>query len=69
MLGEVLREAREKAGLSQEKLALDADIDRGYISQLENNKKSPTVDMLFRICDAIGVRASKLIAKVEEDAA
>lgn len=66
MLGKVLREARENVGLTQEKLALDADVDRTYISQLENDKKSPTIDLLFRICKAIGVRASDVIAKVED---
>ena len=37
MLGEILRESRERAGLSQEQLAFQAGIDRTYISQLENN--------------------------------
>jgi transcriptional regulator with XRE-family HTH domain len=66
MLGEVLRRAREEAGLTQERLALRAEVDRTYISQLERDKKSPTLDMLFRLCDAIGIRASELIARVEQ---
>lgn len=66
MLGEELRKAREAAELTQEQLSFEADLDRTYISQLEHNKKSPTLDVLFRICDALQVSASGLVAKVEE---
>ncbi len=66
MLGDELRKARESAELTQEQLAFDADVDRTYISMLENNKKSPTVDMLFRICQATGVAASEIIRRLEE---
>ena len=65
MLGEELRKARQKAGLTQEKLAFAAGVDRTYVSQLEHNKKSPTLDVLFRLCDALGIHASALIARVE----
>jgi transcriptional regulator with XRE-family HTH domain len=66
MLGEELRKAREKAGLTQEELSFAAKIDRTYVSQLERDLKSPTLDVLFRICEALGVPASKLIARVEK---
>lgn len=66
MLGNVLRKAREDAGLTQEQLSFEAELDRTYISHLENDKKSPTVDVLFRIANALGVRASELLALVEE---
>ena len=65
MLGDELRKAREAAGFTQERLAFEAELDRTYISQLENNKKSPTLDVLFRICQALGIRASELIEHVE----
>jgi transcriptional regulator with XRE-family HTH domain len=52
--------------VTQEKLSFAANIDRSYISQLENNKKSPTLDVLFRLCNVLGVAASELIARVEE---
>ncbi len=65
MLGDELRKAREAAGMTQEQLAFAAKIDRSYISQLENNHKSPTVDVLFMICDALGVAASEILARVE----
>jgi transcriptional regulator with XRE-family HTH domain len=68
MLGEELRKARLKAGLTQEALALEANVDRSYVSQLERGLKSPTVDMLLRLCRATGARASEIVARVEEAA-
>ena len=65
LLGEALREARKAAGISQEVLAFESKVDRTYISELENGHKSPTVDVLFRICPVLGMAASELIAQVE----
>jgi transcriptional regulator with XRE-family HTH domain len=65
MLGGILREAREKAGLSQEQLAFRAGLDRTYISQLENDRKSPTVQTLFRLCEAMKASPATVIARLE----
>lgn len=65
MLGGVLRQARIDAGFTQERLSFEAQVDRTYISELENDHKSPTLEVLFRICEALHVPASKIIARVE----
>ena len=65
LLGEALRQARKAIGISQEELAFEAKVDRTYVSQLENGHKSPTVDVLFRICPILGIAVSELIAQVE----
>lgn len=65
MLGDELKKARITAGLTQEQLSYEAELDRTYISHLENNHKSPTVDVLFRICDALGITASEFLARVD----
>ena len=65
MLGEELKRARDEAGLSQEEVAHRAGIDRSYLSQLENDRKSPTLDLLFRVCAALGVKAATLVGRVE----
>jgi transcriptional regulator with XRE-family HTH domain len=65
VLGEELRRVRREAGLSQEQVAFRANLDRSYVSQLENSHKSPTVDVLFRLCDALNVKASDILARVE----
>ena len=65
LLGEALRKARNAAGISQEELGFEAKVDRTYVSQLENGHKSPTIDVLFRICPILGINASELISQVE----
>jgi transcriptional regulator with XRE-family HTH domain len=65
MLGEELRKARLAADLTQEELSFRANVHRVYISELEHDKKSPTVDALFRICDALGIKPSIILARVE----
>lgn len=63
--GRVLREFRELKGISQEKLALEAGIDRSYVGRLERNIHSPTVDILFTISKVLQIRASEIIARME----
>lgn len=65
MLGDELRAARLAAEWSQEKLADKAGISRNYVSLLELNRKSPTVDVLLAICGALGVSAAEIIARIE----
>lgn len=65
MLGRVIREAREAARLTQEQLADAAGLHRTYISMLERDQRSPTVDVLVRVAVAMGVRASALVARYE----
>jgi transcriptional regulator with XRE-family HTH domain len=66
MLGTELRNARRKAGLTQEQVAARARISREYVSQLERGRQSPTVDMLLRVCRILGTSASTIISKVEK---
>jgi len=65
MLGEELKRAREKAGKTQEELSHDSGVSRQYISYLEHNKKSPTVETLFRLCEAMDESAANLLRRVE----
>lgn len=65
MIGRELRNARDQAGLTQEQLAESAGVHRTYVSLLERDKKSPTLDVLFRLCDALGISAAKLIVAAE----
>jgi transcriptional regulator with XRE-family HTH domain len=67
VLGEELRKARLGAGLTQEELAFKADVSRNYISLLERGEKSPTVQLLLRLCKALGVKASTVIARIERN--
>lgn len=66
-LGEQLKKAREAAGLSQETVAFDAEIDRSYLSDIERDLHSPTVERLLRICKAIGVKGSEVLRRLEDE--
>lgn len=67
MFGQELRNARLQARLTQEALAFKADLHPTYISMLENDKKSPTLDVIFRLCRALKVQPHVLIRRVEEE--
>ena len=66
MLGKALKAARHEAGLTQEQLAVRSKLSREYVSKLERGQQSPTVDALFRLCAVLGVKASVLLSRVEE---
>ncbi len=52
--------------MTQEQLAHEAGVSRQYVSLLELNEKSPTVDVLLRICRAMGASAGRMLLKVEK---
>lgn len=56
-----LRAARHQKGLSQEELAHRAGLDRTYISALERNVYNPTIDVVARLADALGIAAATLL--------
>ena len=64
--GKVLRKLRKDAGLSQEKLALEANIQRNYVSLIELGHNQPTITPIFKLAEALGIKPSKLIHLVEE---
>ena len=64
-IGSQIKLHRLSLGLSQEKLAAIANVDRTYISMLERDMKSPTIDTARRVAAALGVRLSQLIEEIE----
>ena len=52
--------ARIKAGLNQEELAEKADLSRGTIGAVERGEKSPTIETIGSIADALGIEIHKL---------
>lgn len=52
-IGREIREARRLAGISQEDLALMADIDRSYVSQLERGIANPSLLILHRLAKVL----------------
>lgn len=63
--GRVLRELRRERGLSQEALALEADLQRNYISLIERGINQPTITTIFKLAAALNLRPSRLLEIVE----
>lgn len=63
--GQALRSLRTRRKWSQTDLALRADVDRNYISLIELGKNSPSVRMVFKLCEALDTLPSDLIKEVE----
>ena len=68
-LGQSVRESRERAGLSQEALALAADVDRAFVSALERGQRNVTLSNLLKVCRALDERPSVLFKRWERHAA
>ena len=54
-VGKRILEWRLKCGLSQEQVALQADITPTYLGQIERNVKNPTIRIVERICSAMNI--------------
>ncbi|MCW7541278.1 helix-turn-helix domain-containing protein [Aquabacterium sp. A7-Y] len=51
--GRVLRQCRRDAGLTQEALVLEAELERNYISLLELGQRQPSLATVFRLAAAL----------------
>ena len=66
VFGQVLREQRLSRELSQEELALAADVDRTFVSQMERGIRQPTITTLIKLAGALGIQPSTLIVRMEK---
>lgn len=60
-LGDRIREAREAKGWTQEQLADKAQISKGFLSDVENNKRNVSAENALRIADALGMSLDYLM--------
>ena len=56
-----LRELRRKAELSQEDLALEAGLDRTYVSSVERGERNISLQNIAKLAKALGARAARLL--------
>ena len=59
--GKRVREVRKAKGISQEKLAEMAGIDRSYMGNIERGEKNITLKKIYEICDALQIDIKLLI--------
>lgn len=56
-----LRRLRAERGLSQDDFAALVEVHRTYINHLEHAKRSPTIDVIERMADRLGIDPCDLI--------
>ncbi|MDP1527508.1 MAG: helix-turn-helix transcriptional regulator [Rhodocyclaceae bacterium] len=66
ILAEQVRGLRESKGLSQELLALEAEVDRTYVSQIERGVCNPSLLVLSKLADTLGVTSAELLQAKEQ---
>ena len=61
LLGENVRHYRKLKGMTQEQLAVEAGMERSYVSDLERGTRNPSVLALGRLANALGIDPSVLL--------
>lgn len=67
--GRVVRERRERAGISQEELATRSGLHRTYVSMIERGVRTASIEVVRRLAEALGVSMAELIGEAERDGA
>ncbi len=68
LVGQNLKRFREAAGLSQEALAFECGLHRTYVSGVERGVRNPTVVVLEKLAEPLGVPSWRLLVPLEEQA-
>ena len=59
--GKRVREVRKSKGISQERLAEMAGIDRSYMGNIERGEKNITLKKAYEVCDALDIKIQDLV--------
>lgn len=62
-IGTKIKELRAKIGMSQKELADRVDLTPSFISQMERNQISPSLNSFMQICNALGVSLSEILER------
>ena len=60
LFGQNMKEIRQEKGISQEKLAFDAGLDRTYISGVERGKRNISLINIIKISESLNVNIKDL---------
>jgi PleD family two-component response regulator/DNA-binding Xre family transcriptional regulator len=64
-LGSAIRERRKGLGLTLQSMSHRTGVSLGYLSQIELGKNSASIETLYRICLALGIKMSELFQAVQ----
>jgi len=66
-LGNAIRERRKALGLTLSNMSDRTNVSLGYLSQIELGKNSASIETLYRICLALGMKMSELFQAVQRN--
>ncbi len=69
MLGDVLRQERQRQGRTLRDISASAQVSLGYISEIERGQKEASSECLAAICHALEVPLSVVLADVSGEIA
>ncbi|SET90860.1 Helix-turn-helix [Marinobacter segnicrescens] len=64
--GRNLRAIRKSKGLSQERLAYEAGIDRSYVGKIERGEVNVTIERLYQLADCLQCSPKELLLDLTE---
>jgi transcriptional regulator with XRE-family HTH domain len=64
-VGQRIKELRKDLELSQEALALKAEVDRTYVTDVENGRRNVSLEILERLIKALNVSFSEFFNNKE----
>lgn len=67
LVGRNFARLRAASGLTQEEVAVRADLTQQYISEIENGKRNPTIQTLVQIAKALGVSHIDLVTPDDQE--
>jgi transcriptional regulator with XRE-family HTH domain len=65
--GRAIREIRHELGISQEELALRADIQRSYLGGIERGERNPSLTNIVKIAKTLEVAPSEILSRAERE--
>jgi transcriptional regulator with XRE-family HTH domain len=63
--GQIVRERRLAAGLSQEELAHEAGLHRTFISMIERGTRNPSLEVIRKLAQGLNTTAASLVDDTE----
>lgn len=66
LIGRIIHEYRESRGLLQELASGLAGICRTHLSAIECGRRKPTPETFFKLCEAINVKPSDVMKRIED---
>jgi transcriptional regulator with XRE-family HTH domain len=63
--GQVIREARLSARMSQEELGFSAGLNRNYVAEIEKGRRKPSLITIFSLAKGLGISPGALLTRTE----